>query len=126
MSELYILQNQDKLFLGKQKDWLDGRDRNSLFKTPHKDEAINQKVEISAKDYRQRISLLQCPLDERGLPVIQAEDQPPAQPKPAKKSASFSSVEGSLFADGSLSADGSEAAQSSEAQEADLPEDSQR
>lgn len=94
MSELYILQNQDKLFLGKQKDWLDGRDRNSLFKTPHKDEAVNQRVEISAKDFRQRVSLLLCPVDERGLPVIDAEDLPPAQPKPAKKSEVSEAVEG--------------------------------
>jgi hypothetical protein len=85
MSEHYLLQNQDKLFLGKQKDWLDGRDRNSLFKTPHKDEAVNQRVEISAKDYTQRISLLLCPVDERGLPVIAPEDLPPAQPRPAKE-----------------------------------------
>lgn len=84
MSELYILQNQDKLFLGKQKDWLDGRDRNSLYKTPHKDEAVNQRAEISAKDYTQRISLLICPVDERGLPVIDPEDLPPAQPRSVK------------------------------------------
>ncbi|MDQ2076126.1 hypothetical protein [Marinimicrobium sp. ABcell2] len=86
MSELYILQNQDKLFLSKQKEWLDGRDRNSLFKTPHKDEAVNQRVEISAKDYTQRITLMLCPVDERGLPVIAPEDLPPAQPRPAKDS----------------------------------------
>lgn len=97
MSELYILQNQDKLFLGKQKDWLDGRDRNSLFKTPHKDEAVNQRVEISAKDYRQRIALLLCPADERGLPVIEAEDLPPAQPKPTKKSEVLESAETDLL-----------------------------
>lgn len=85
MSDVYLLQNQDKLFLGKQKDWLDGRDRNSLFKTPHKDEAVNQRVEISAKDYTQRIALLLCPIDERGLPVIAAEDLPPAQARPVKE-----------------------------------------
>lgn len=82
MSDVYLLQNQDKLFLGKQKDWLDGRDRNSLFRTPHKDEAVNQRVEISAKDYTQRITLLLCPIDERALPVIAAEDLPPTQARP--------------------------------------------
>src|SRR5690554_369949 len=85
MSDIYLLQNQDKLFLGKQKDWLDGRDRNSLFKTVHKDEAVNQCVEVSAKDYLQRITLLSCPVDERGLPVIAPDDLPPAQPRPVKQ-----------------------------------------
>ncbi len=108
MSELYILQNQDKLFLSKQKDWVDGRDRNSLFKTLHKDEAVNQRVEISAKDYRQRISLLLCKADERGLPVINTEDLPPAQPKPAKKSEPSEAADGLDDAEGSNDAKGSQ------------------
>src|SRR5690625_3756472 len=93
MSDVYLLQNQDKLFLGKQKDWLDGRDRNSLFKTPHKDEAVNQRVEISAKDYTQRVALLLCPVDERGLPVISAADLPPPQASPTKEDAQSQDLE---------------------------------
>ena len=52
MSELFILQNQDNLFLGKQNNWLDGRDPGALFKTIHKDEAINQMFEASSRDYK--------------------------------------------------------------------------
>lgn len=87
MSDIFILQNQDQLFLGKQKEWLDGRDPGSLFKTLHKDEAINQMVEISAKDYTQRIKVLPCSVNEKGLPLIAEELLPPPQPKPAKGSA---------------------------------------
>lgn len=84
MSELFILQNQDKLFLNKQKDWTDGRDLNSLFKTPHKDEAINQLVEISAKDYRQRIKVIPCGVTDKGLPQIDPELMPEPLPKVGK------------------------------------------
>ena len=84
MSELFILQNQDKLFLGKQNIWLDGRDLNALFKTAHKDEAINQMFEASSKDYKQRIKVVTCAVNDKGLPAIDPEIMPEPLPKPGK------------------------------------------
>jgi hypothetical protein len=81
MSDIYILQNQDQLFLGKQREWLDGREPGSLFKTPHKDEAVNQMVETTAKDFTQRITVLLCPANDKGLPIIDPELLPPPLPK---------------------------------------------
>lgn len=100
MSEIFILQNQDKQLLGKQKDWLDGRDPGSLFKTAYKDEAINQMVEISAKDYTQRIKVLSCPVNEKGFPVIAEELLPPPQPRAPKKSAPLFEQEAQAGDDG--------------------------
>jgi len=74
MSQLYILRNHEGQFLGKHKDWLDGSDPAALFKTPHKDEAVNQMVEISAKDYQQRVSVLACEADARGLPSLDSNE----------------------------------------------------
>lgn len=87
MSELFILQNQDNLFLGKQKEWLDGRDAAALYKTPYKDEAVNQMFEISSKDYTQRIKVLACTASDKGLPLIPEDLLPPPLPKVAKKTA---------------------------------------
>jgi hypothetical protein len=84
MSEIFILQNQEKLFLGKQNNWLDGRDLNALYKTPHKDEAINQMVEASSKDYTQRIKVVTCAVNEKGLPLIDPEILPEPLPKVGK------------------------------------------
>jgi hypothetical protein len=84
MSELFILQNQDKLFLGRQNNWLDGRDLAALYKTVHKDEAINQMFEASSKDYRQRIKVLSCSANEKGLPLIDPEIMPEPLPKAGK------------------------------------------
>ncbi|WP_341936661.1 hypothetical protein [Marinimicrobium sp. C2-29] len=98
MTELYILQNQEGLFLGKQKDWLDGRDRGALYKTPHRDEAVNLKVEVSAKDFEQRITIHSCQTDERGLPVIGA-DAVSSGPVASKAAEVESSAEESPSAD---------------------------
>lgn len=86
MSDVFILQNQGNLLLGKNKEWLDGRDPGSLFKTLHKDEAINQMVESSSRDYTQRIKILTCSINEKGLPVIETELLPPPLPKAVKAS----------------------------------------
>lgn len=73
MTQVYILQNQHQQFLGKQREWLDGGDAGALFRTPHKDEAINQMVEINTKDYSQRIQIRACQTNDKGLPVIDSE-----------------------------------------------------
>lgn len=87
MTQTFILQNQDKLFFGKNKEWVDGYDANAVFKTLYKDEAINQMVEVSSKDYTQRVKIINCELNEKGLPVIEADIMPaplPKAPKPPK------------------------------------------
>jgi hypothetical protein len=81
MNELFILQNQYKLFLGKQNAWVDGQDLNALYKSPYKDEAINQMVEVSAKDYTQRVKIVSCTANEKGLPEI----DPSILPEPISK-----------------------------------------
>lgn len=87
MTQTFILQNQDKLFFGKNKEWVDGYDANSVFKTLHKDEAVNQMFEITSKDYKQRVKVIACELDEKALPIIDSEIMPaplPKVPKPPK------------------------------------------
>lgn len=104
MTELYILRNQQGYFLGKQKDWLDGRDRGALYKTPHKDEAINLKVEVSAKDFEQRIRILTCEADERGLPLLAVDDMPAPRAKVKPERASDTEPAPEVSADSSESA----------------------
>ncbi|MGN0922331.1 MAG: hypothetical protein ACI4NJ_11460 [Cellvibrio sp.] len=70
MAEVFILQNQHQQYLSKQNLWLDGRDPGALFKSLHKDEAINQMVEVNAKDYTQRIKIIAVEQSEKGLPIV--------------------------------------------------------
>lgn len=94
-NHLYILQNQDDLFLGKNSDWTDGTDPRALFKTRHKDEALNQLFEVNSKDYTQRIQLICCPEKGRGLPDIDPDIMPPPLPKqaPAAEAANTEAAE---------------------------------
>ena len=70
MAKLFILQNQHGYFLGKQGDWLDGRQPNSLFRTLHKDEAINQQFEAGSQDYSLRITSVQVEGNAKGQPIL--------------------------------------------------------
>jgi hypothetical protein len=87
MNQTFILQNQDKLFFGKNKEWVDGYDANAVYKTLHKDEAVNQMFEITSKDYKQRVKVISCELNEKALPIIDSDIMPaplPKVPKPPK------------------------------------------
>ena len=77
MNQVFILQNQHQYFLSKSGEWLDGRDGQSLYRTPHKDEALNQMVEVNSKDYMQRIQIVACELDEKKRLLIPADWLPP-------------------------------------------------
>lgn len=81
MNQIYLLQNQDKLFLSKQDQWLDGRELGSLYKARHKDEALNYRFEVNTRDYSQRIHVLSCSVKTNGLPQINSEDLPPPMEK---------------------------------------------
>ena len=76
MSQVFILQNQDGYFLSKQKEWVDGRDASQLYRSPHRDEALNQMVEVNAKDYTQRITIVDCQLNEKRHPQLDPEKLP--------------------------------------------------
>lgn len=84
MNQTFILQNQDKLFFGKNKEWVDGYDANAVYKTLHKDEAVNQMFEITSKDYKQRVKVLTCDLNEKALPIIDSDIMPAPLPKAPK------------------------------------------
>ena len=87
MTTVFLLQNQDRLLLSKQGEWVDGREAGCLFRAQHRDEAVNQMVEVNARDYNLRIQLLECKLSERGFPVIGAGDMPLPLPEVAAEAA---------------------------------------
>lgn len=78
MTELYLLTDQHNQFLDKEGHWLPLTEAKqhptALFRTSLKDEAINQKVEYIVKNPELRISLATVPADDRGLPILDAED----------------------------------------------------
>lgn len=127
MKTAFILQNQHKLLLNKQREWVDATDLKSLYQTPHKDEAINQKVEVNAKDYTQRIHLLECPLNDKGLPQIPEgalpEPLPKADAQPTEQAGLLDAQAGDARASDALSSDNQHGATSdSPAPESSTPD----
>ncbi|MGH1438921.1 MAG: hypothetical protein ACRBBR_02320 [Cellvibrionaceae bacterium] len=74
---MFILQNQDGYFLSKSGDWVDGREPNTLFRTTHKDEALNQLFESNSKDYSLRITIFDCEASSKKQPIIPEDQLPP-------------------------------------------------
>ena len=73
MSTLFVLRNQDSLFINRQGEWVSGREANTLFRAKHKDEALNEVFEISARDFGQRITVEEVEATEKGQPIIPAD-----------------------------------------------------
>jgi hypothetical protein len=76
MQEVYIIRNQDHLYLDKHGEWVDGCDSHSLFRTAHKDEALNMKVELSVRHPQLRLTLVSGALDEKGHLALNSGDAP--------------------------------------------------
>jgi hypothetical protein len=70
MTSVFVVKNQLGLFLNKQQEWVDGSDNQTLYRTPHKDEAINTVFEVSSRDIYLRAESLACECDAKGNPLV--------------------------------------------------------
>ncbi len=80
MKDIFIISNQHGHFLGKQGQWLDDSEPTAVWRSPHRDVALNYLIESNARDIEQRMVLLQCPLNEKDIPLL-------GDAGPARKSA---------------------------------------
>ena len=71
MEPTYIVINQLGQYLNKHKAWISGRDSQLIYRTVHKDEALNQVFEMSSKDIELRARIVIAELDEKGQPVVE-------------------------------------------------------
>ena len=72
MTQVYIIKNQRGLFLSKDGLWLDKLDRNHLYRTVNRDEALNTLIEANAKDIELRLVLEEIGVDAKGHPQFNA------------------------------------------------------
>ncbi len=71
--KIYIIKNHDKRILGKDLEWLDGTDAALVFHTEHRDIALNQLIELNAKDINLRAQIIECQADKKGRPIMLLE-----------------------------------------------------
>ena len=70
MKDIFVICNQHGQFLGKQSQWLDESEPSAVWRSPHRDVALNHMIEANARDIEQRLVLLQCPLNEKDIPLL--------------------------------------------------------
>lgn len=72
MTTVFVIQNQHGHYLNKQLEWVDGHDKRTLYRTVHRDEAINVVFEQSSKNIELRAHPLECETDESAQPKVEA------------------------------------------------------
>ena len=73
--KIYILQTQDQRTLNRDLEWSSEADRTMVFCTPYRDIALNQLIELNAKDIDIRASIVECEADAKGRPLLTADLQ---------------------------------------------------
>lgn len=66
----YILQMSDGRFLGKDLIWTDDPKHNPPFHSEYQDIALNQLIELNAKNIDLRASVIPCDIDSDGNIII--------------------------------------------------------
>lgn len=99
MDPLYVIQNQHKLFLDKHGEWVDGSDSQTLYRTAHKDEAINVKVEHAVRSPELRLTLVPVTTNERGRLQITVEAASETASEAVSPQASVDSIANQSFTD---------------------------
>lgn len=71
--KIYILQKHDKTTLNSDLEWISDIKPSDLFYTPHRDIALNQLIELNAKNIDLRADIIECDADAKGRPVLLLE-----------------------------------------------------
>jgi len=80
LKRLFVIRNQNQHYLGRHHDWLDGSHRPALFRTEHRDVAVNELFEVNVKDFALRGEIIACEADDKGYPVVEVLNPSPDAP----------------------------------------------
>lgn len=83
MTTLYVIQNQFGLYWGKQSEWLSPSQASQILHSQHKDEMLNNLIELNTKDINIRAKVLAVPTNDKNQPIcpeqntqLQANNKP--------------------------------------------------
>ena len=89
MNTLYVIRNQHREYLTRQREWARDGDPALLYRTPYRDEAVNLVFELSSRDVTLRAETVACHPDERQQPRL---PEPEREPGPTGDSADRSAA----------------------------------
>ena len=79
-NSVFVIRNHENRYLTKKHKWRSGNDKNILFRAIEKDVALNELIEVNAKDIMARLQLIVCELDEHNHPIVEVlTDDPPEE-----------------------------------------------
>ena len=81
MATTFVVRNQLGQYLTRKNEWVSGKDPAELFHQPHYDQALNQLIELNAKDIELRGKVCEVGLSDKGRPVIEELGPDPQQPE---------------------------------------------
>lgn len=87
MKEVFVIRNQSGQYLTRKGEWVSGRDTSALFHQPWYDQALNQLIEINAKDIELRGKVVALEVDDKGRPVVLELGPDTQQPELLEQSA---------------------------------------
>lgn len=77
-NSVFVIRNHENRYLTKKHKWRSGNDKNILYRASEKDIALNELIEVNAKDIMARLQLVICELDDHGQPLVDVlTDDPP-------------------------------------------------
>jgi hypothetical protein len=77
-NSVFVIRNHENRYLTKKHKWRSGNDKNILYRASEKDIALNELIEVNAKDIMARLQLVICELDDHDQPLVEVlTDDPP-------------------------------------------------
>ena len=83
MKTIFVIRNQNGHYLGRHGEWLDGSHVPGLFRTEHRDAAVNELVEVNLRDFDLRGEIIVCEAASGDYPVVEVLN-PIVAPEPAE------------------------------------------
>lgn len=77
-NSVFVIRNHENRYLTKKHKWRNGSDNSLLFRSAERDVALNELIEVNAKDIMARLQLVLCELDDRDHPAVEVLAEDPA------------------------------------------------
>jgi hypothetical protein len=69
-NSVFVIRNHENRYLTKKHKWRSGNDTSILFRASERDVALNELIEVNARDIHARLELVNCELEDKH-PVVE-------------------------------------------------------
>ena len=71
MNQVFVIRQQNNLYLSKQQEWLNGEVPQLLFRAEHHDIALNTLIEANARSVSLRLDIIAVDQNNKGWPLVE-------------------------------------------------------